>query len=155
MNTDLYIPSRNDIYLFFEMIRQAVPKRVLDVGLFVQKTGMISRQAMNCEIPADVELTGWNILNHSILPVYETIYNEIKPSTFKPENIYDMIFLFHVNEFIEHSNQITLWDELTLHGRYVIADTSDSEFVSYMTQRFACESIILEQEPYILIHTNA
>ena len=149
-----FIPNKNDIYLFFEIIRQAVPKRVLDVDLFLQRIGMISRQAMNYEIPTDVDLTGWNLSNHTILPVFKTIYDHILPHDCKLNDIYDLIFLFHTNESIAHSDKITIWEQLSSHGKHIITDATDSEFLSYMTQKYPCKSITLDQQAYILITTN-
>ena len=153
MNTDRFGTNENDIYLFFEVIHQSSPKRVLDVGLFAQRIGMISRQAMNCEIPTGTELTGWNILNLSILPVYETIYDEIKNSVSKPDASYDLIFLLHVNEFLNQADKVSLWELLISHGKSIIADASDSHFLSYMTQRCSLESVQLEQQQYVFIRT--
>lgn len=58
MEIFMMITDRNDIYLYFEWIKQTKPVNILDFGIFLQRIGAVSRQVMNCEIPKDIVLEG-------------------------------------------------------------------------------------------------
>lgn len=71
------ITSGNDIYFYFEMLRQLSPKRVLDVGMFLKRIGAVSRQAMATELSSQIQLWGVDLFPEVPLPIYEQIYDEV------------------------------------------------------------------------------
>ena len=72
-----YINSKDDIFFFFEIIRQLNASFVLDYGMFLKRCGAISRRIGDMEIPEDVTLDAMDLNPGLKLPVYETVYNDI------------------------------------------------------------------------------
>lgn len=93
MNLNTIITNDNDIFVYFKLIEQLQPASILDVGLFLQRIGAVSRQAMSCEIPSNIYLEGIELFGENILPIYHKIYNKITrlpDFSFADDNIYDM-----------------------------------------------------------------
>ena len=42
--------KKNDIYIFFETMKQLEPHSILDIGMFFKRIGAVSRNAMDEEI---------------------------------------------------------------------------------------------------------
>ena len=74
-----YINNRdtNDIYLYFQMVRQIEPVSILDIGMLLKRCGAISRQVVDQGIPGETRLDGIDFKPELELPIYSTIYNHI------------------------------------------------------------------------------
>ena len=70
----MIITKGNDIYIYFELIKQLNPTSVLDVGMFLVRCGAVGRQAMGCEIASEKRLEGVRLSELQELSVYETVY---------------------------------------------------------------------------------
>lgn len=157
MNIDTIITNDNDIYIYFKLIEQIQPSSILDVGLFLQRIGAVSRQAMSCEIPHHIYLEGLECFAQTPLPIYSQIYNQI---TILPEfafyapNTYDLAFYLRMKDWIHPDDRLFFWEYLITHARIIIADTSDPEFVDYAVTNCQCEAINIENEQYAIIHGN-
>lgn len=152
----MMITDRNDIYLYFEWIKQTKPVNILDFGIFLQRIGAVSRQVMNCEIPKDIVLEGVS-MNQDVSPVYTKIYDKItniKSIHTLDTKVYDLIYFFDM--YSEYNNTMmiskeALWSWLLNHGKMIVADTNDVDFINFMTSHVPCQAINLEGRQYALI----
>lgn len=153
------ITDRNDIYLYFEWIKQAKPTSILDFGIFLQRIGAVSRQVMNCEIPTDIVLEGIS-MKENIQPVYTTIYDKItniKSIHILDTKVYDLIYFLDMYSEYDNAMMISkeaLWNWLLNHGKMIVADTNDADFINFMTSHVTCQAIHLEGKQYALIQGN-
>ncbi len=74
---DKCVVNQNAVYLYFEIVRQIKPERIIDVGMFLKRIGAVSRQAMGMEIGRNVELCGIDAMPECSAGVYGTIYDRI------------------------------------------------------------------------------
>lgn len=72
-----YITNQNDLFIYFEVIRQLRAKNVLDIGMTLKRSGAISRQIADSSIQRKVHLTGVDLFPEICIPVYNIIYNQI------------------------------------------------------------------------------
>jgi len=151
------ITDSNDIFLYFEWIKQTKPAQVLDVGMFLQGIGAVSRQAMNCEIPENIILHGVS-LSEKILPVYTQIYDQmvdIKSICQFDAYSYDLIYYLNVQGLSSDIEMEALWRWLLAHGITIVADTKNVALVNFMAANAVCQTITIENKQYILIHGKA
>lgn len=154
------ITDRNDIYLYFEWIKQTNPTSILDFGIFLQRIGAVARQVMNCEISKDIILEGVS-MSEKVQPVYTKIYDKItniKSIHILDTKVYDLIYFFDMNSEYNNTMMISkeaLWSWLLNHGKMIVADTNDVDFVNFMTSHAACQAIDLEGRQYALIQGKA
>lgn len=73
---DKCIVNQNDVYLYFEIIHQLKPEKVIDAGMFLKRIGAVSRQAMNAEIGTDIELCGIDVMPECSAGIYNVIYDK-------------------------------------------------------------------------------
>lgn len=154
INTDTLITDDNDIYVYFKMIEQLKPASILDAGLFLQRIGAVSRQAMSCEIPRHVYIEGIELFGHAPLPIYDQIYDQITilpKFDFFAERIYDLAICLRVNKWLHPDDRRFFWEYLITHARVVIADTADTDFVNFVTTNCQCEALHLDGQQYALI----
>ena len=157
MNLNTIITNDNDIYVYFKLIEQLQPASILDVGMFLQRIGAVSRQAMSCEIPNNIYLEGIELFGENILPIYHKIYNKITllpDFSFADDNIYDMAVCIHVSEWLHPDDRLFFWKYITSHAHVIISDTSDSEFVNYIISNCNAEAINIDGEQYAIIYGN-
>ena len=69
--------NQNDIYLYFDAIRQIHAKNVLDIGMTLKRCGAVSRQVADSAIDPSVFLCGICPDMEPLIPVYQIIYQEI------------------------------------------------------------------------------
>jgi hypothetical protein len=156
IDSSILITDDNDMYIYLKMIEQLQPQSVLDVGLFLQRIGAVSRQLMSCEIPADIYLDGIDLFGCT-LPVYRRIYNQIQsfPSfDFAAEQVYDLAMLIHVNEWLRPEDRQFFWESLSSHARAILADADDPDFLSYAAENCRSEILTLDQKQYALVYGN-
>lgn len=155
----MMITDRNDIYLYFEWIKQTNPASILDFGIFLQRIGAVSRQVMNCEIPKDRILEGVS-MNEKVQPVYTKIYDKIiniKSIHTLDAKVYDLIYFLDIYSEYDNTMMISkeaLWNWLLNHGKIIVADTNDIDFINFMTSHVTCQAIHLEGKQYALIQGN-
>lgn len=157
MNTNTIITDENDIYIFFELVSQLQPASILDVGIFLQRIGAVSRQTMSCEIPPDIYMEGLEVFGQPVLPVYHKIYDKITrlpDYSFFENAVFDLAFFLHVNEFIHPDDRLFFWQYITTHARTIIADTSDAAFVNYAVTHCSAEAVNVEGQQYAVIYGN-
>lgn len=74
------ITDSNDLYTYFEVIRQLKPSTILDIGMTLKRAGAVARQIAGSEMDPSIRLTGVDFYPEFHLPVYNVIYNEILDS---------------------------------------------------------------------------
>ena len=71
------IKDKNIMYIYCEIIKQLEPASILDVGMFIEAIGGVSRQMLDRSIPDNIYMTGVQTENIAGLNVYRTIYDRI------------------------------------------------------------------------------
>ena len=74
----MILKNENSIYMFYEAIEQLEPEKILDVGMFLKRTGAVSRKVMSRDIPEDRQLTGIDFFPELTFPVWNMIYDQIE-----------------------------------------------------------------------------
>lgn len=151
------ITNDNDIYVYFELIRQMQPSSILDIGMFLQRIGAVSRQAMSCEIPSSTYLEGIELPEQPSLPIYHKVYDKITSMAdyeLSSERIYDMAVFMHVNEWIKPEERLLFWQSITTHARVIIADTATADFVNYVIANCRADAVNIEDRQYAVIYGN-
>lgn len=150
------ITNDNDIYIYLTMIERLQPSSILDVGLFLQRIGAISRQTMSCEIPKHIYLEGIELFGQSPLPIYHQIYNQITIAPdfdFSDDRVYDLAICLRVNEWLHPDDRLFFWHYLITHAKAVLADTADSDFVDFIVERRRCDALGLNGDQYVMIYS--
>lgn len=131
---DKCIVNQNDVYLYFEIIRQLKPERVIDIGMFLKRIGAVSRQAMNVEIGADVELCGVDVMPECSAGIYDVIYDKVwsvlefagaEPA--EKEKLYDVAFMLRTDMCIGISDERKLVKRIVKEASYLVADDAGYE----------------------------
>ncbi len=71
------VTDENDIFFYFEMIRQVRPESVLDHGMFLRSIGALSRSVRDMRFSEDICLVGVDTDPVCGLGIYETVYDRI------------------------------------------------------------------------------
>ena len=157
LNTDSIIINDNDIYIYFQMIKSLRQTSILDMGLFLQRIGAISRQAMSCEIPSHIYMEGIELFGQTPLPIYNRIYDQITilpEFNFFADRTYDLAMCLRINEWIYPDDRQFFWEYLIAHAHSIVADTTDTEFVQFVTAHRHCEALNLEDQQYVLVSAD-
>lgn len=130
---EIVINNKNDMYAYYELINQISPKSVMDIGLFLEQTGNISRHFYGNDIPEDIQLDG--IARKKPFPVYETIYDTIYQlvdiGKIAVDAVYDLAMCMFYDEFDESSKTVIM-DFVKKHGKYMLIKSKDlSRLQSY------------------------
>ena len=140
------ITDANDIYIYFEVIRQLNPVSVLDVGMMLKRMGAVSRQSMNCEISRDIRLDGIDFDPDVYLPVYKQIYSDIFSVDIDqfPNVIYDLAVVLAVKKNIP----TVMLDRIARHGKQVLFDADQPVCRDYFVGRYECQALQIEGRTY-------
>jgi hypothetical protein len=141
--------NENDIYVYFEIIKQNSAKRVLDVGMFLSRIKAVSRQVENLSINENVILDGVNITSEEIFPVYQTIYDSII-TNYDWGNDYDLIIFLRANEFLDPGQRLKVWEQIKQTKAAVLSDTIDPAFTQFLINNYDAGEIKLGNNSYIL-----
>ena len=146
------ITDETEIYVYFELIKRMQPGSVLDIGMFLTRIGALSRQAMNCGIPKEVELTGVKLFDGMDFPVHRKVYDRMLTLSSLEDKTYDLAALFSVNEYLDEKQKPVFWEYLGGHCKCILADTRDALFVQYVVERFRCEAIMVDNRQYAVVY---
>ena len=69
--------TQNDIFVFYEIINDIKPEKVLDVGMFLKSVGSVSRKIMDKKIDENIWMKGVDFMPEVQFPVFQQIYDEI------------------------------------------------------------------------------
>lgn len=122
--------NKNDIFVFFEVIEQLEPHKVLDIGMFLKRIGSISRKAMESEVPEEIILDGIDVCPEMDFPVWQNIYNHIwEKEAFEKEpnkEMYDLKILLRSKDVLERTSFKELVD--LVPARYLLIDKWEPEW---------------------------
>ncbi len=159
------ITNQNDVYVYFEIMNQIKPERVLDVGMFLKRIGAISRQVMDTEIEKNVYLCGVDFMEECKTGVYSTVYNEVigvsefvdfvnpqKENTLgKCEAKYDIAYMLRVEDVLTREQELRVWKWLERNAMYAVVDAKtlirNLDFVT----KYGCKKFTLDQDNYAII----
>lgn len=139
---------------FFDVASELEAQSVLDVGMYLKRTGCVSRMALGRRLDEKVHLTGVDILPELQLPVWEQAYDRIIDSESflnSDEDIcYDVAFLFGAPGV----GQRMPWKELTVKlskcARIVVADWTLADWESM----FDGKSLYSNDKQYFLFQAK-
>lgn len=116
---------KEDLYVYYEVIKQIGPESIIDVGMFLMRVGNISRQSMSCEIDGTITLDGI-CFDKKHLPIYGVVYNEIVPvDALWSDDIscrYELGLAISVADRISLDEYKRVIDWLSKHTSYAVVD---------------------------------
>ncbi len=149
-----FITNQNDLFVYFEVIKQLSPSSVLDVGMLLKRAGAVSRQVADSKLDSHVYLTGIDLLSEYRLPIYDRIYDRIISQAEFPdvaELQYDLVILLGFSSIpsffsLEYLKEHTNWILTSYHIKNAL--------LSCFSAKNARE-IQLEDDKYLLIRTKS
>lgn len=154
---DKCIVNQNDVYLYFEIIRQLKPERVLDAGSFLKRIGAVSRQAMNLEIGADVELCGIDVMPQCSAGIYSVIYDKVwnvRDFLNVNEKFYDLAFMLRTDTCLEESDERCIVSRIAREASYLVLDNDGYERNKELLAFKSYRELELEQDRYKIVILN-
>ncbi|GEM_PF-1479871 len=152
------ITDGTDVYIYFELIRQLQPNSVLDAGMFLQRIGAVSRQAMNCEIASDIQLVGIHTKQQKVFPVYHQIYNEIIEidSFLQQKEIsksVDVVMALSLQGRLQGTQEQQLVDYAVTHARCIVIDMDNAQLIHRIQQHCTQQqSLQVDSKQYLLAY---
>lgn len=67
----MIIRNENDIYIYFEVITQLEPRKILDIGMFLKRIGSVARKVMDEELSEELVLDGVDLFPEIDFPVWK------------------------------------------------------------------------------------
>ncbi len=151
-------PSVSSFY--YNIINQLQPKSILDVGMFLNRAGMISRSSSTRALDDNIALTGISFLEHP-LPVYHTIYNQIfyYPTYFQEEALtapsYDLTVFLSLPDLENRQTLLSLFERTLPNTAYYFTDDTIFKNDSDKKDRYFTESVyVCESRTYYLIKNH-
>lgn len=126
------ITDEDEIYYYFEMIKNIAPGSVLDVGMFLKRIGAVSRQARSCEIPCGVVLYGIDFFWERELVVYQKVYDRIitKRQFFEEEQLqwdslcFDVAVMLETENYLKEQESQRLWSYVIKNAKSIMSDVA-------------------------------
>lgn len=146
------ITDHTEICVYFELIRQLAPKKLLDFGMFLKRIGAVSRQAMDLEIAEKIKMTAVDLFPEVAFPVYTKVYNQIIPlHAWEPKERYDLTCFFSVNEELGNQRR-KYWKQLVSISDCLISDTRDPEFTQFLVDHFRAQAVEVNGKTYAVAY---
>ncbi len=151
---DKCIVNQNDVYLYFEIIRQIKPERIIDVGMFLKRIGAVSRQAMGMEIGRNVELCGIDAMPECSAEVYSTIYDRIwsiKEFDGNTEKKYTLAFMLRAGACLDDYDERCIVSRVAKETSYLVADDAGYERNKELIAFRSCRELTLGDDKYKIV----
>ena len=150
----MILKNENDIYIYYETIEQLEPERVLDIGMFLKRTGSVSRKVMNREVPKEIWLDGVDFFPETHFLVWNNIYNRIvSPDRFlreAPNVVYGLAVLLGVEEIVSNACFLRIMKKLPECARYLLTNrVLDVEKMNWPGVKII--DLHVEQDAYFLV----
>lgn len=147
------ITNQNDIYVFFEIVKQIEPKSILDLGMFLKRIGNISRQTANEEISKEVTMDAVDYLEDMKIPVYETVYNGIYDEyTFLHSNkTYELAIMLRLGNVMDEEQEELLWNHLKGKVPYVLTDYEGADRKRFLENKGKILELKVDNNVYGLV----
>lgn len=153
---DLVITDGTDIYVYFEVLRQLRPARVLDVGMFLKRIGAVSREAMSCRLPEGLRLDGIDAMPERRIPIYDRIYDHIYEDVDgwirDAGKAYDAAVLIGHGKWLPRERRERLWEAFSGRVQHVLTDLTDAGWVYGLAAGCANECLRVDDRQYVLFH---
>lgn len=151
---DMILANENDIYIFFEVIRQLEPKSILDVGMFLKRIGSVSRKVMDGEIEDNIMLNGVDFFPEIQFPVWNTIYDTyVTYEEFgeaKVEKYYDLVVALGWKQLQNKIAGQNLLTEVMKAARFVLVDSGAKREIAHMYNLKVID-LAVDKEIYYLL----
>ena len=108
----------NDLFVYFEVINNIAPNRVLDIGPYLKSIGGVSRQVDGKAIPNDIILDAVDTMESVPLEIYEIIYNEIYAINSMPKSKYNLSIL--LMDIRDNENYEEWVEKLICNSEYLL-----------------------------------
>lgn len=160
------VTDADEIFTYFEVIRQLSPSSILDVGMMLKRMGAVSRQAMHCAVPQSVRLDGIDFYPEVEMPIYGTIYDHIYSTAQLPKEFYNLSVCLGVfPDDVSHSKAfdkngiVQQWlsskrnlEYLSAHSSAVLMDADAKAAVDYLKTCCACQILRSGERPFVLAY---
>lgn len=145
------VTDEDEIFTYFEVIRQLSPARILDVGMMLKRMGAVSRQAMHCAVPESARLDGVDFYPEVELPIYQTIYNHIYIATQLPDEFYNLSVCLGctAQQWIFSRQNL---EYLFTHSSAILLDAGAGTAVDYFKICCACQLLRSGERAFVLAY---
>lgn len=154
----MILKNENDIYIYFETIKQLEPQNVLDVGMFLKRIGSVSRKVMSREIPAYIRLNGVDFFPETSFPVWEKIYDSITdvPAFLESRRgaEYDLAFFLGTEALYQKQDFEEVSQKAAKCTRYLLADRNLKQWNKILPDE-KIKELNLEEKKYYLFDFGA
>lgn len=136
MTEEYYITGKNDMYIYLEALRQFEPDAVLDVGMFLKRTGAIARNIGDIGISQAIMIDGVDFAPQIEADVYRRVYDDIETwqnfrgsleTDFSADNRgkfkdkkYTLAFLMRCEKIINSEDLNLLFEWMSTHVENVV-----------------------------------
>lgn len=152
------ITNQNDIYVYFEIIKQVEPKRILDVGMFLKRIGAIGRQVADAVISREAYVKAVDFAEDIQVGVYDTVYdNKINVPEFMNQvaqhndEHYDLAYMLYTESGLSKEQEQQVWRWLESHADYVVVDRAGFVRNSNIINRRRYKELNLEDKTYAIV----
>lgn len=156
---DVIIRNEEDTFVFFEVLKQINPTRILDIGMLLKRIGAVARGVRGEEVSSAIVLDGIDFVPEYKFPLYEHIYNEIiefesivdENQRITLERFYDIVFLFRTEYIMTENQESLVWEWLKNHTKYVVTDCTDLKRLEFVKKKGKFIDLKSGEEVYGLI----
>lgn len=150
----MILTNKNDIGVFFEVIEELEPHRVLDIGMFLKRIGCVSRQVMEIGSLEEVILDGIDVFPEVDFPIWKKIYNRIWCiQEFFNNSIsdkYDIAVMLGTTGLGKKYLLPVLVETVKGTARYLLIDRLDDEWVNKFSS-IEIKELKMEEDIYYLV----
>lgn len=154
----MIIKNENSIYIFYEAIEQLEPMSILDIGMFLKRTGSVSRKIMDREVPKEVVLDGVDFFPEISFPIWNMIYDRIiKAEEYfgrMDDKKYDLVTVFGMEELQNRIPLMNIMERAAKASKYVLVDQWLPEW-SVQGEFVRAVDIKVEDDKYFLMEFGA
>jgi hypothetical protein len=179
MREDYYITSVNDMFVYLEVLRQFEPESVLDVGMFLKRTGALAKSIGDVDISNTFVFDGVDFAPQINAQVYRRVYDNIETwqdfkesiwqvadfsggiadnsGSFKDKK-YTLAVLMRCESFLDSEDLSRLFEWMSTHVEMVVISGKledlkiDRKKWQYVSE---VETLKLEDDEYTIVCWNA
>jgi hypothetical protein len=148
------IVNQNDIFVFFNIIQKMEPDAILDVGMFLQRIGALSRRAISMSFSNQVICDGMPLGDQHVFPVSNTIYQSVCDMD-TARSFYSLAFLLGITDMVSPAVEEQLWTFLRTHAHCVVTDCKQPERLLYLQRQGIVTDFTVSGERYAVIIPDA
>ncbi len=145
--------ERDLIEAYYYAIEQKEPTSVMDVGLFMQKIGMISRDFADYFIPDNVPLYGLDFEGKEYFPLYEKFYDKIFDFN-EPDKVDitpELALFVNIKEFRGKYEPSRLYGWLKEHCDYLFTEYISEEQLDFLKKFGKTNPITIEGNGFVTV----